>query len=202
LAITYDNLVTMIIKQSTARFAAAVYSSETADRMSLFKFAEKQKASKIRIGGILQTAIFDAEGNIAGLDAIDIATNERLPISRPRSNGTICGLDTSVLTATSSIISNAIDNHLDLVVIEKFGALEQKGMGLVDDILLTIAEGIPLVISMSQTALPIWQELSGGLGDVLAFEEMAFEQWWKNIQGLTSTEESAKDENTESNWAL
>ncbi|MFT4608539.1 MAG: nucleoside-triphosphatase THEP1 [Urechidicola sp.] len=173
----------MMTEQTTARFAAAVYSPETVDRMALFKFAQKQKASKIRIGGILQKAIYDAEGNIAGLDAINIASNEQLPISRPRDNGTICGLDTSMLTATSSIISAAIDNQLDLVVIEKFGALEQKGGGLIDDILLTIAEGIPLVISMSRTALPVWQELSGGLGDVLAFEEAAFEQWWQNIQG-------------------
>jgi nucleoside-triphosphatase THEP1 len=173
----------MITEQTTARFAAAVYSPNTADRMALFKFAQKQKASRTRIGGILQKAIYDAEGNIAGLDAINIATEEQLPISRPRDNGTICGLDTSMLTATSSIISAAIDNQLDLVIIEKFGALEQKGGGLIDDILLTIAEGIPLVISMSQTALPVWQELSGGLGDVLAFEEVAFGQWWKNIQG-------------------
>ena len=173
----------IMTQKNTARFAAAVYSSDTLDRMALFKFSEKQKALKTRIGGILQIAIFDAEGNIAGLDAIDIATNERLPISRPRSNGTICGLDTSVLTGTTSIIREAIDNQLDLVVIEKFGALEQNGKGLVDDILNAIADDIPLIISMSQNALPVWQELSGGLGDILAFEETAFEQWWKNIQG-------------------
>jgi nucleoside-triphosphatase THEP1 len=173
----------MITEKTTARFAAAVYSSDTVDRMALFKFAEKQKVLKTRIGGILQTAIFDEEGNIAGLDAIDIATNERLPISRPRSNGTICGLDTSVLAGTSSIIREVIDSQLDLIVIEKFGALEQSGKGLVDDILNAIAEDIPLIISMSRSALPVWQELSGGLGDVLSFEEIAFEQWWKNIQG-------------------
>jgi nucleoside-triphosphatase THEP1 len=173
----------MITEKTNARFAAAVYSSDTVDRMALFKFAEKQKILKTRIGGILQTAIFDEEGNIAGLDAIDIATNERLPISRPRSNGTICGLDTSVLAGTSSIIREVIDSQLDLIVIEKFGALEQSGKGLVDDILNAIAEDIPLIISMSQSALPVWQELSGGLGDVLSFEEIAFEQWWKNIQG-------------------
>jgi nucleoside-triphosphatase THEP1 len=172
----------MMTEQTTARFAAAVYSPDTADRMALFKFAQKQKADKTRIGGILQKAIFDAEGNMVGLDAIDIATNERLPISRPGNNAGDCGLDVSALAGTSSIIRDAIDNQLDLVVVEKFGELEQDGKGLIDDIIQTIAEGIPLVISMSQTALPAWQELSGGLGDVLVFEETAFEQWWQNIQ--------------------
>jgi len=176
----------MKIKKTTARFAAAVYSPNTFDRMALFKFAERLKVNKTRIGGILQTAIFDNEGNIAGLDAIDIATNERLPISRPRGDGTICGLDASVLAGTSSIIRNAVDSQLDLIVIEKFGALEQNGKGLVDDILTAIAEDIPLVISMSQSALPAWQALSGGLGDVLAFEESAFEQWWQDVRELAS----------------
>lgn len=172
----------MMTEQTTTRFAAAVYTPDTVDRMALFKFAQKQKAGKTRIGGILQKAIFDTEGNITGLDAIDIATNERLPISRPGKNENDCGLDVSALASTSSIIRDAIDNRLDLVVVEKFGELEQDGKGLIDDILQTIVEGIPLVISMSQTALPAWQELSGELGDVLAFEEIAFEQWWQGIQ--------------------
>jgi nucleoside-triphosphatase THEP1 len=182
----------MMTEQTTARFAAAVYSPDTADRMALFKFAQKQKASKTRLGGILQKAIFDAEGKIAGLDAINITTNERLAISRPGNNAGDCGLDVSALAGTSSIIRDAIDNQLDLVLVEKFGELEQDGKGLIDDILQTIAEGIPLVISMSQAALPAWQELSGELGDVLAFEEAAFEQWWQDNNAAT-------DENTESN---
>ena len=173
----------MNTEQTTPRFAAAVYSPDTADRMALSKFAQKQKANKTRIGGILQQALFGADGSIVGLDAIDIATNERLPISRPGKNESDCGLDVSALVSTSSIIRDAINNQLDLVVVEKFGEVEQDGKGLIDDILQTIAEGIPLVISMSQSALPAWQELSGGLGDVLAFEETAFEQWWKSVQG-------------------
>jgi nucleoside-triphosphatase THEP1 len=181
--IGYDSLPSMMIEKITVRFAAAVYSPDTADRMALFKFAKKLKAQKIRIGGILQAAIFDTEDNIAGFDAIDIVTDERLPISRPKGDGTICGLDISVLVGTSSIIRNAVDSQLDLVVIEKFGALEQSGKGLIDDILTAIVADIPLVISMPQSALPVWQELSGGLGDVLAFEEAAFEQWWQNVQG-------------------
>jgi nucleoside-triphosphatase THEP1 len=144
----------MMTEQNTARFAAAVYSSDTPNRMALFKFAQKQKASRTRIGGILQKAIFDAEGNIASLDAINIVTNERLAISSAVNNAGDCGLDVSALVGTSSIIRDAIDNQLDLIVVEKFGELEQDGKGIIDDIMQTIAEGIPLVVSMPQSALP------------------------------------------------
>jgi hypothetical protein len=73
----------MITKQTIAPFAAAVYKADTGDRMALLKFVEKQKALHIRVGGVLQEALFDAEGAITGLNAVDVATNRRIPITRP-----------------------------------------------------------------------------------------------------------------------
>jgi nucleoside-triphosphatase THEP1 len=150
--------------------------------MALLKFVEKLKSSNIRVGGVLQEAIFDSAGTITGLDAIDVATNERIPISRPSKGDDECGLDVSALAETTRIIRNAIDERLDLVVVEKFGELEQDGRGLIDEIFQTIAEGIPLLISVPEAALPAWQQRSGELGSVIDFSEQAFEQWWQSLQ--------------------
>ena len=133
------------------------------------------------IGGVLQQALFNTAGEIVGLDAIDVSSNRRIPISRPQQKPDECGLDVSALTQTSQIIDKAISDRLDLVVVEKFGELEQKGQGLIDEILQTIVEGIPLLISMPESALPAWQERSGNLGSVLDFNEQEFEQWWQGI---------------------
>ncbi len=171
----------MITKQTIAPFAAAVYKADTRDRMALLKFVEKQKALHIRVGGVPQEALFDAEGAITGLNAVDVATNRRIPITRPVKNDDECGLDVSALAQTAAIISNAIHDRLDLVVVEKFGELEQNGQGLIDEILQTIAEGIPLLISVPEAALPVWQERSGELGTVLPFSEEAFQQWWQSV---------------------
>ena len=163
------------------KFAAAVYNAETVDRMALLKFVENLKQQNVQVGGLLQAALFDSSGGITGLDAIDVATGRRIPISRASSNPEECGLDVSALTGTSGIIRNAIAAKVDLVVVEKFGELEQEGKGLIDEIMQTITEGIPLIISVSENALPLWQELSGNLGDVLVFEEDAFRRWWQII---------------------
>ena len=176
-----DNLGSMTTNQTIAAFAAAVYKPDTADRMALLKFVEKQKALNIRVGGVLQEALFDSEGKITGLDAVDVATNRRIPISRPAKNDDECGLDVSALAGTTGIIRNAISERLDLVVVEKFGELEQNGKGLIDEILQTIAEGIPLLIAVPEAALPLWQERSGELGSVLPFNEEAFQQWWQSV---------------------
>ena len=171
----------MTSNQNMAAFAAAVYKPDTGDRMALLKFVEKQKALNTRVGGVLQEALFNSEGEIVGLDAVDVFTNCRIPISRPTKNDEECGLDVSALAGTTGIIRNAIDERFDLVVVEKFGELEQNGKGLIDEILQTIAEGIPLLIAVPEAALPLWQERSGELGSVLDFNEEAFQQWWQSV---------------------
>lgn len=167
--------------QTIAPFAAAVYTPDTGDRMALLKFVEKLKALNTRVGGVLQEALFNSEGEIVGLNAVDVATGRRIPITRVAKNDDECGLDVSALAETASIIDSAISDRLDLVVVEKFGELEQNGKGLIDQILQTIGEGIPLLISVPEAALPVWQERSGELGGVLPFSEEAFQQWWQNV---------------------
>ena len=168
--------------QTIAPFAAAVYNPNTGDRMALLKFVEKQKKLNLRIGGVLQEAVFDANGQIAGLNAIDVSNSRRIPISRPAKNDDECGLDVSALAQTTEIIRQAIHDRVDLMVIEKFGELEQEGKGLIDEIMQTIVEGIPLLISVPEAALPIWQERSGELGSVLDFREALFEGWWAGLR--------------------
>lgn len=177
-----DNLETMTTDQTITPFAAAVYKPDTDDRMALMKFVEKQKSLKTRVGGVLQEAIFNSEGGIVGLNAVDVSTNRRIPITRPVKNDNECGLDVSALAETTDIIRNAISDRLDLVVVEKFGELEQNGKGLIDEILQTIVEGIPLLISVPKAALPLWQERSGELGSVLPYSEEAFHKWWQSLE--------------------
>lgn len=165
-----------------APFAAAVYNPDTGDRMALLKFVEKQKALNLRIGGVLQEAVFDANGEISGFNAIDVSSNRRISISLPVRNKNECGLDVSALAQTTEIIRQAIDDQVDLMVVEKFGEKEQEGKGLMDEIMQTIVEGIPLLISVPEAALPIWQERTGELGCVLDFSEAVFEAWWAGLR--------------------
>lgn len=166
---------------SNAKFAAAVYDPDTGDRMALLKFVEKMKTFNKRVGGVLQEAAYNSENQMAGFNVIDVASGRRIPISRPVSNSNECSLDVSALAETTEIIRQAIHDRLDLVVIEKFGAQEQSGKGLIDEILQTIVEEIPLLISVPKSALPIWQERSGELGSVISFSEEAFEEWWEEL---------------------
>lgn len=172
----------MASENSTAPFAAAVYTPNTVDRMALLKFVDRHKKNNNRIGGILQEALYDSAGDIVGLNAIDVGNDRRIPISRPQKNDNECGLDVSALAQSSAIIRRAIEDRVDLVVVEKFGEQEQTGRGLIDEILQTIAADIPLLISVPAAALPLWQEVSGELGGVLDFDEAEFDRWWLQVE--------------------
>lgn len=169
-------------ENSIAPFAAAVYTAQTADRLALLKFVESLQARDLRIGGILQEARYDERGAVSGLDAIEVHSARRIPISRPQKNDDECGLDVAALAETSGIIRRAIDERVDLVVVEKFGEQEQAGKGLIDEILQTIAAGIPLLIAVPEAALPLWQEFSGELGGVVDFDLAAFDRWWRQVE--------------------
>ena len=173
----------MTITPEIPSFAAAVYKPDTADRQALSRFVEGLLSRNTRVAGILQETIVDSGGEVIGLNAVDISTGSRLPISRPTKRDDECGLDVSALVETAGIIRKAISDHADLVVVEKFGEQEQGGKGLNDEILQTIAADIPLLIAVPEAALPIWQERTGELGSVLPFDEEAFRRWWQQISG-------------------
>jgi len=176
--------------RTIAAFAAAIYNPDTADRMALFKFVAKQKTLNTRIGGVLQEGVFDSQGSMTGLNAVDVSTDRRIPLSRPVQNADDCSLDVAALAGTSGIISKAVSDAVDLVVVEKFGEHEQNGKGLIDEILQTIVAGVPLLISVPEAALPAWQERTGELGDVLPFTEEAFQEWWQSQQQASPDQSS------------
>ena len=173
----------MTITPQIPTFAAAVYKPGTADRQALARFVAHLLSRNTRVAGILQETIVDSSGDVIGLNAVDISTNSRFPISRPTKNDDECGLDVSALVETAGIIRKAISERAELVVVEKFGEQEQGGKGLNDEILQAIAADIPLLIAVPEAALPIWQERTGDLGSVLSFDEEAFRRWWQQITG-------------------
>ena len=150
--------------------------------MALLNFVERLTAEGVRVGGLLQEAEYDAEGRVVGLNAIDVGSGRRVQISRPQPDDALCGLDLAALLEASAVLRAAIEDRVELMVVEKFGEQEQGGKGLSDEIMQTIAAGIPLLISVPAAALAAWQERSGGLGSVIEFDQAAFRRWWQQTR--------------------
>ncbi len=165
-------------EQMTAVFAAAVYTPKQEDKSALSKFVTRLKAEKVSVAGILQESRLYPGNETRTIDSVDISTGNRIPIKLPMADDTECGLDVSNLAATSAILRDAIKTRPDLVVIEKFGEQEQKGEGLLDEIMQIIVEGIPLLIAVPEPALEIWRRQCGDMGATVPYTQDAMWDWW------------------------
>ncbi len=168
-------------EQMTAAFAAVVYTPGQADKSALSEFVARLKMERVSVAGILQESRLDPGDKTRTIDAVDIATGHRIPIKRPMASEEECGLDVANLMETSAILRDAVRARPDLVVIEKFGEQEQKGEGLLDEIMQIIVAGIPLLIAVPEPALDIWRRQCGDLGTTLPYSGDAMRDWWRGL---------------------
>ncbi|MBT3552021.1 MAG: DUF2478 domain-containing protein [Rhodospirillaceae bacterium] len=165
-----------------AAFAAVVYTPKQTDKSTLPAFVRRLKSEQVSVAGILQESRLEDGAETRTIDSVDIRTGQRIAIKRPMASEDECGLDVASLVETSAILRGVLQSHPDLVVIEKFGDQEQEGEGLLDEIMQIISEGIPLMITVPEPALEIWQRQCGGLGAVLPYSEDAMLAWWRALK--------------------
>ena len=161
--------------------AAVIYKPDEHDRQALADFARKLMRQGYRVGGVVQETFLDDKGRRTHIDSVDLATGKRVTINqagRARPDGADCTLDVAALADAGMPLRRALVNRPDLVVIEKFGEQEQSGGGLMDDILPIIAEGIPALVLVPDSALTCWRDMTGGEIMEVPCEDRALERWW------------------------
>lgn len=183
--ITHEGSKHLFVSLSPAPFAAAVYPAKKGDRAGLACFVDALKKAKVRVGGLLQEKVPMGQDGMQRVEAVDIATGMRIPINQPtpeKWRNRVCSLDVSALAETTASLRKAIQDKVELLVVEKFGDAERDGKGLTDEVLQAIAAGIPVVIAVPDTNLGIWNERSGGMGDILDCNEEELRSWWTSVQ--------------------
>ncbi len=168
-----------------------VYGAATADRQAVAAFARDLQARGVRVGGVIQEAFFDEAGRRCRVDAVDLSSGERVTINRPtqqqmKSGG--CSLDPAALADAGAPLRRALAEKPDLVIVEKFGEQEQTGGGLAEDILTLMAEGLPMLVLVPETALADWREITAGAAIELSCERSALERWWRQLTDLQPAE--------------
>ena len=183
--VTHEDSKHPFVHLPPAPFAAAVYPAKKGDRLGLARFVNALKKENVRVGGLLQEKVLMGQDGMQRVEAVDIATGKRIPINHPTPekwrNG-VCSLDVSALAETTASLRQAIQDKVDLMVVEKFGDAERDGEGLTDEVLQAIAAGIPVVIAVPDKNLDIWNDRSGGMGDVLNCDEEELRIWWASVQ--------------------
>lgn len=174
--------------QGKIALAGAVYPSRHRQPDLMRAFADELKEQGWRVGGIVQEVLKDGDGNMVGIDAIEIDTGNRFEINRPtesdRENKT-CSLNTLLLAEAGGALDLTIRSRADVVLIEKFGEQEQQGGGLADEILRSVSEGIPTLVAVPSGVRNTWREFTGEMGEEVDFDLEEFRSWWQRVQPRT-----------------
>nr|WP_271574139.1 DUF2478 domain-containing protein [Bradyrhizobium sp. CCBAU 11361] len=144
-------------------------------------FAQDIVQQGVRIGGIMQRHSRRANGTHVML-AIDVATGQEISISQPLGSGAMsCNLDTNGLAEAAVVVSQALRNKTDLLVISKFAKQEAAGRGLRLELVDAITRGVPVLTAVPNNCLADWRTFTAGVGTLLPCDRQFLEQWWCDI---------------------
>ncbi|MGY3033723.1 nucleoside-triphosphatase THEP1 [Bradyrhizobium sp. USDA 4354] len=150
------------------------------DRL-LADFAQDLAQQGVRIGGIVQQHSRRANGTHVML-AIDVATGQEISISQPLGSGAMsCNLDTNGLAEAAAVVSQALCNKIDLLVISKFAKQEAAGRGLRAEFVDAITRGVPVLTAVPKKCLADWRTFTAGVGTLLPCDRQFLKKWWFDI---------------------
>lgn len=134
------------------------------------------RAQGVRIDGLVNQCTDDGHHVSEVIQAIgDASEYVILQCLGKESQG--CKLNPAALAESSIVLRDAIDQRVDVLVINKFGVAEAEGRGLLDEYVRAIAEQIPVVSLVHRKYLPAWRDFAAELGEELPIDMDAVINW-------------------------
>jgi hypothetical protein len=157
-----------MVDTDTVRLAAIVYERGFALDAFLADVCARLTAKGLRLGGLIQTSSGIRGTHAASIATVDLRSGQRFDIwEGPGASSTDCRLDVRRLVDTVPMIMAAIDERVDLVVINRFGRAEAGGGGLMACVSAAVAAGIPVLTAVREPYIAPWRAYHGDLATSL-----------------------------------
>ena len=129
---------------------------------ALAAFAARQRQAGRLVLGLLMNSRADVDGCRAAMVLTDIDTGEDYLVSQPLGSGSdACSADPQGFARASQVLRRAQDRNPDLVISNRFGALEAGNGGFVTELLALLAQGTPVLTVVSTRHLEAWKRFVG-----------------------------------------
>lgn len=144
--------------------AAAIVDDGAGDAaMLLASIAQEQRQRGRRVRGLVMTRPNPELGCAADMVLVDLETRDEYRVSQPLGAGsTSCRADPDGFARASRVLRLAVDESPDLVVSNRFGALEAGGGGFRAELLALMSQGVPLLTLVAERHRPAWDAFTGG----------------------------------------
>lgn len=124
--------------------------------------AEQRRAGR-RVRGLVMTYPDGRATCASPMVLVDIDTRHSYLVSQPLGSGSAgCRVDPQGFALASRVLRDALGEAPELVVCNRYGALEVEGGGFAQEMLALMAEGIPLLTIVAARHLDAWAHYSGG----------------------------------------
>ena len=148
----------------TVRLAAVVYDAGFKIDDFLTRVANRLRADRISMAGVLQENARDAAGVCSAMTLVDLTSRGRFRISQDLgSQAEGCRLDAQGLAEIGALLDRPLDRDIELLVLNRFGKAEAEGGGLRSAFVRAMEAGIPLLTVVRSPYTEAWSEFHGGL---------------------------------------
>lgn len=156
------------------RQAGAVVLAQGQSGQALLQdFADECRNRGLRVGGLIQ------QGPKETAELVALDDGQAFPIMQKLGSEACCAVDGQAVAASCMALRRAVETRCDLIIVNKFGHLEEDGDGLVDEMMAAMAEGIPLLTTVSLGRADSWLAFTGGLTTLLPADAGAIRRWWR-----------------------
>jgi nucleoside-triphosphatase THEP1 len=167
-------------------FAAVAYGLHDDPDRLLLQFANDLRRSGCRVAGFVQRGVhpLEAAGSNADFGAVLLSGPEIVSLGHYRDHDAhCCEIDAERLAAIGRAIAQAVEEGVDLVILNRFGKLEAQGRGLIQLIGQAIAADIPVVTAVPEHRFAAWVRYSDGMSVRLPCYRAALDAWWQSVTG-------------------
>jgi hypothetical protein len=166
------------MKMQSSNIMAVVYTDGLAADKFLAGWGYRLRAAGLSVAGLVQLNTFERDPGKCDMAVEELYSGTVLQLSEDRGKGSSgCRLDRSILMQASVLLLRALENKLDVLVLNKFGKVEAEGQGLRDVLGKAVELGVAVVVGVPFRNLDQWRIFAGDLAEECSTESKRLKDW-------------------------
>lgn len=157
----------------------------------LKKVCDRLLERSVRLGGLLQVTTGERGGEcLATVHVVDLMTQTTFNVWDDRGkDAQACRLSETGLADAEGVLRTAIDQSVDLLIVNRFGRAESIGRGLRRSFEAAVDAGVPVLTAVREPYDTEWAAFHGGLGTELPCSVEAVIAWAQDVKVTSSAEQ-------------
>lgn len=168
--------------------ATLIYAPNDSKSELLADFAARRMAEGLTVDGVVIETLWSRPKTKSGLQVRALRSNETRALTEPYREGIVVGrwhLLPEGLAQMARILETAAAGPTDLLIVDKFGPLEGRGLGMANALREALAKPFPMVVAVRREFAPAWRRfVAEAAPDRLTAncelppDEERLEAWW------------------------